>query len=647
VSAIAGIIHFNNEPIDFEQCRNVMKVLEQFPSDHIHLWQKDHTFLGCHAQWITPESIGEELPFYDYQNQLAITADAIIDNREELFDILLIEKYKRTTMTDSQIILLTYIKYGEEAPKYLIGDFAFMIWDERKQRLFGARDFSGTRTLYYSIKQYRISFSTIIKPLFTLPYNEIRLNEQWLAEYLAISGMIDAVDSSSTPYVGIKQLPPSHSISITKENVSVNRYSTLTQGSSKLVLKSQEEYVEAFQEVFQKSVDSRLRTHLNIGVQLSGGLDSGAVASFAAKTLNKEKFRPLHTFSYIPPDDFQDFTPKRLIADERPYIQSTIQHIGINNEHYLDFKGKDSFSEIDDFLNTLEMPYKFFENSFWLKGMFEEAHKENVGVLLNGDRGNFTISWGSALDYYSILFKQLKWTKLLSELNQYSKNTGGARYRHLPDIIKLGFPLFEKFFPSNDFKRPTIINLEFAKKTGVYSKLKDYGIDESGWYSNLDIYDEREKHFSDVHQWNAGNTLASKLSLRYSLWKRDPTNDLRVVKFCLSLPESQYVQNGYARALIRNSTKNYLPDEVRLNQTTRGVQGVDWVHRMKGNWKVFIQEAEELVNDELIIHYLDKNVLNQALSKVKEDFSAECAIDADYKLLMRSLILHRFIKRFN
>ena len=55
----------------------------------------------------------------------------------------------------------------------------------------------------------------------------------------------------------------------------------------------------------------------------------------------------------------------------------------------------------------MEMPYKFFENSFWLKGMFEKAHEEGIGVLLNGDRGNFTISWGSALDYYAILLKRL------------------------------------------------------------------------------------------------------------------------------------------------------------------------------------------------------------------------------------------------
>ena len=73
--------------------------------------------------------------------------------------------------------------------------------------------------------------------------------------------------------------------------------------------------------MFQKAVNARLRTHRKVGAQLSGGLDSGAVVSFAAKDLQKENKR-LHTFSYIPPDDFKDFTPKNRMADERPYIKS-------------------------------------------------------------------------------------------------------------------------------------------------------------------------------------------------------------------------------------------------------------------------------------------------------------------------------------
>ena len=128
------------------------------------------------------------------------------------------------------------------------------------------------------------------------------------------------------------------------------------------------------------------------------------------------------------------------MADERPFIKSTVQYVGNIKDHYLDFEGRNSFSEIDDFLDVMEMPYKFFENSFWFKGIFEEAHKEDIGVFLNGDRGNLSISWGSALDYYAILLKRLNGFSLFNELNHYSKNVGGNRLRRLPLLAKIAFP---------------------------------------------------------------------------------------------------------------------------------------------------------------------------------------------------------------
>ena len=69
-----------------------------------------------------------------------------------------------------------------------------MIWDEQKQSIFGARDFSGSRTLYYFHDHKRFAFSTTIEPLLTLPYVRKELNEKWLAEFLAISGVIDTAD---------------------------------------------------------------------------------------------------------------------------------------------------------------------------------------------------------------------------------------------------------------------------------------------------------------------------------------------------------------------------------------------------------------------------------------------------------------------
>ncbi|MEM4997240.1 lasso peptide isopeptide bond-forming cyclase [Priestia sp. SB1] len=646
MSAITGIYHLNKEPINIQHCRDLMMNLQKYPADNIQTWYLEKVFLGCHAQWITPESVGEKLPFYDYERQCAITSDAIIDNRKELLEKLEVEPSRQKYITDSEIILLSYYKWKEDVPKFLVGDFAFMIWDEKQQRLFGARDFSGSRTLYYHKSQEKFAFCTTIEPLLSLPFIEKKLNEQWLAEFLAISGMIDAVDSSITPYQNIEQLPPSHSILIEENNVIVKRYSYLTQGK-RLQLKSNEEYIEAFQSVFQEAVTSRLRTHKNVGAQLSGGLDSGAVVGFAVKKLQMEK-RPLHTFSYIPPKDFRDFTPKYLLADERIYIQSTVDHIGGITDHYCDFKGKDSFSEIDDFLETLEMPYKFFENSFWLKGMFEQARKEDIGVLLNGDRGNFSISWGFALEYYTLLLKRLRWFRLYQELIHYRNKVGGSRLRNLKIMARIGFPIINRMFPEGTpYTIPSLINPDFAEKMDVYNKFKEYGIDRTGWYSNSNLFNERKKHFEDIFQWNAGNTLAAKLSLRHSLWKRDPTNDIRVVQFCLSLPEGQYVQNGLDRALIRKSTENYLPDNVRLNQRIRGVQGADWVHRMIPKWDEFKNEIQHLSTNKRALEFLNGEAIQASLSKVEQVPRAEFATDPNLKFLMRCLIVSRFLQKIN
>lgn len=643
MSAITGILHFNKEPIESEQCRGLLKGLQNFPADDVQAWMKPYIFFGCHAQWITPESIGERLPYYDYERQLTITADAIIDNREELFDSLLVEKGERKNIPDSQLILLAYSKWGENVPKYLIGDFAFMIWDERNRRLFGARDFSGGRTLYYFRNQQKFAFCTTIKPLFSLSCVNKELNEQWLAEYLAISSVIDTADTSITPYKNIEQLPPAHCISVTEGKIDLTRYCTLAT-REKLKLKSNEEYVEAFQDVFQKAVNSRLRTHKQVGAHLSGGLDSSSVVSFAAKHLQHGN-KPLHTFSYIPQNNFIDYTPKYLMPNESSFIQSTVEYVPGLKAQFLTFDSKNSFSEIDDLLETVETPYKYFENSFWLKGMFEKASEEGIGVLLNGGRGNLSISWGSALDYYSTLLKKLQWVKLFRELDLYSKNAGGPRLRRIPAIGRIAFPkLYKVLEKDSSISFPILINPEFASRTRVFSKLQNYGINETGWISTSNVFEQRKQHFESLFHWNATNTLATKLSLRYGVWKRDPSNDIRVIRFCLSVPEEQYVQKGLDRALIRRATEDYLPDKVRLNQRIKGVQGADWVHRMKPCWEAFIEEANQLSKDKRVLEYMNGSLINQALLKVKEGAQCEKATDPHYRTLMRSLVVYRFLK---
>lgn len=645
MSAIAGILQMNMDPIDIKHCKNLMKDLEQYPFDDIQVWYKENLFLGCLAQWITPESMGERVPFYDYERKLVITADAIIDNREELCERLQVKKERRVSITDSQLILLSYEKWGENVPKYLVGDFAFMIWDERERKLFGARDFSGGRTLYFFRNHNQFAFCTTISPLLTLPDVKKQINEKWLAEFLAVSAVVDTVDTSTTPYKSIAQLPPAHCITVSKDNMKIKRYCNLMSGEN-LKLNSDNEYVEAFQDIFDKAVKSRMRTNKRIGAHLSGGLDSGAVVSFAAKNL-KNSDRQLHTFSYIPQKDFVDYTPKFLMPDERPLIKTTVNHIGGLVNHYLDFDGRDSFSEINDNLRILEMPYKYFENSFWMKGIFEKCNEEGIGILLNGGRGNLSISWGSALDYYSLLLKRFQWFQLLKELNLYSRNVGGARYRRLPRIIYNALPNAVKTFSKGiHYTFPSIINPDFAERTKVFESLSNYGVDKTGWLSSSNAYEQRKRHFEDVFHWNATNNFDVKFSLKYSIWNRDPTNDIRVIRFCLSIPENQYVQNGLDRALVRRATEKYLPDKVRLNYRVRGVQGSDWVHRMSRNWDNFSEELLHLSKDKKALEFLNIKTINNALPRILEGPRPERATNPDYRAMMRSLIVYRFIKQF-
>jgi asparagine synthase (glutamine-hydrolysing) len=645
MSAITGVVNFNQDHVDIEHGAGLMKALQKYPSDYVHTWNREKIFLGCHAQCITPESIEERLPYYDPERQLVITADAIIDNRQELFDRLQVEYAQRKNMPDSELILLAYRKWGEEAPKFLLGDFAFMIWDERKQLLFGARDFSGSRTLYFHRTKSRFAFCTIMEPLFTLPQIEKRLNEQWLAEFLAIPFTVDAINCSATVYENIEQIPPAHTISVVDGKVMFSRYCTLAAGEM-LKLKSNEEYEEAFRDVFQKAVTARLRTHRQVGAHLSGGLDSGSVASFAAKALGIENKR-LHTFSYVPVDDFtDDWTPKSRFSDERPYIQSTVKYVGNITDNYLDFPGLSPLSEIDDWLETMEMPYKFFENSFWLKGIYEKAHQQGIGVLLNGQRGNWTISWGPAIDYQAELMKKLKWIRLYHELKLFSINMGVGRKRVLSIVSKKAFPSVTRMLSSKKEEQfPMLINPQFAERTNILGKLQGHGFDKTD-YSHQSSYDIRKKQFEQLYSWSLNGTIGTKLSLRYSLWERDPTNDLNVIRFCLSVPEEQYVQNGLDRALIRRATVNYLPDNVRLNQRSRGVQGADGVHRMAPSWNVFINEIQQLIKDPKVSEYLNINEIKSALSKVQEAPKPEYVYEFGFRILMRSLIFSRFIKAF-
>lgn len=642
MSAIAGIVHPGGREACWEDTWRLYEGLGHIPVDTTGMWKGEEAYFSCHAQWITPESVLEKLPFYDEESGLCITADAILDNREQLADQLHLSHADLDRLSDSELILRAYRRWDEDMVSKLLGDFTFAIWDERKRKLFAARDIMGMRTLYYRLDGPRLSFCTLMGPLLGLHGVRKQLNETWLSEFLAIPEMFDSADIGSTVYQGVQQIPPAHTLTFHEGKLSLKQYHRWDEVEP-LRLKSDGEYVEAFREVFAQAVDSRLRTHRQVAAALSGGLDSGAVVGFASGTLRKQG-KQLNAYSYVPVSDFKDYTSRTLLADERPYIRSTVDHVGNIAENYLDFEGRSPLSEVDPWLEMMEMPYKYFENSFWIRGFYEKASLQNAGVLLTGARGNFTISWGPALDYYARLLRNGRWLRWIREMQQYSAHTGMPFTRIAKITGRKAYPnWFQKTSAGEAPAHPQMIHPDFAQKTGVLERLNTLIVLQGG--ARADAIKVRAQKFNNLAIANKNGAVATKCSLRYRAWERDPTSDARVVRFCLSVPIEQYVRNGTDRALVRRATSPELPDKVRLNQRVRGVQPADWLHRMIPDWKAFIAEMHDLCTDSRVAGILNTERIRAAMANIVEP-RPELASHPDLRLMMHSLIVYRFMRQF-
>ncbi|WP_127531064.1 asparagine synthase-related protein [Paenibacillus kobensis] len=640
MGAIAGIHHFLQDHIPSDESHMLTESLRDYQITLLGNWQRNNTMLVCGEQRLLSEEGYIPMPHTDESSGIVITADVILDNRDELFERLGVASGRRRTIADCELLVRAYLKWGHDCPRYLIGDFAFVIWDQREQTMFGARDLMGTRTLYFHHNAELFVFASTMKPLLSMRGVSKAVRATWLAEFMTIPLVLDCVDTRGTVYADIEQLAPSHRFIVKNGRLAISQYATL-EPEQKLKLKSDAEYEEAFRDVFAQAVKARLRSDRPVGATLSGGLDSGSVVSIASRELAKNN-KPLHTFSYIPPEDFVPWTKWTRIPDERPFINETVRNAGNIADHYLDFNGKSSLTEMDDWLDIMEMPYKFIENSFWVKGIKEYAANRGISLMLMGAGGNYSISWGDALDYYVYLLQRLRFLKFNQEIKLYARNMGVGRKRLLKLVGQRVLPQLAAASEADD-NGLQFINPDFAQATNVYERLKPYEVGIGGF--TLTIHNEREKFYDNLAIVSMQGTVATKLSLRYGVTERDPTNDPRVIRFCLSLPYDQFVKNGMDRALVRRSMDGLLPDAVRLNQRTRGVQGSDWVHRLLPSWQPFVEEIEELCSSGIMPQYVNIGHIRASLAKVRHQPKAELANDPTMRVLMRSLVIYRFLRR--
>ncbi len=557
MSVIYGIYMLNGHHIKQNLLDDMRKALQFTQPDTEALWQNEKAALGSLIRFDTPESYKEQQPIFFEDDRKVMVVNARIDNRDELCGIFGISLIHRDNYPDSHYVKLAFEKWGISATEHLIGDWSFAVYDKPSQKLYVARDHCGIMACYYYACDEFFAFSSSPKALLALKEIPKELNEFRLAQILvAWPG-----DGEQTCYQHIFNLLPGHYLTLDSAKPVKTKYWELTEQPD-LILPKEQDYYDRFLEIFTEAVKCRLRTKKQVGISLSGGLDSTSVAAIAAIELAKQN-KELFAFTSVPL--YKDYkVPKGRNGDEGELAglmakkYPNIRHFLVNAEGY------DPIECIEKAVDIFDEPMHAAANQYWIQAINDKAKEYDCNILLNGQGGNGTISWPTAK------------VKLYNQKGfKYYKHRLRLAYDSMHDF------LFDHQVYKYPFLKYSDINPEFAERLDLMKKMKEAGHDPR--FKDLVNFKKYQRNFLKNLVTNP-SPLYYLIFLNKRIANLDPTLDQRLIIYALSLPTILYNNNDYNRILITKGINNKIAPEF-YHCNLKGLQASDFIERfVKSNY---------------------------------------------------------------
>lgn len=535
MSAIAGIYHLDGQPVDRAVLEHMTDVVSHRGPDGVGHWVDGSIGLGHLQLCTTPESLHEKQPTRSRWGDHVITWDGRIDNREDLARELAPRFSVSVDSTDVDMVLAAYAMWGTDCVKHLVGDFAFALWDATLQHLFCARDPTGMRVFHYHYDGRRFVFGTEIKQLFQYPTVPCRLNELMVGLYLC--GNFG--DGETTFYQDIKRLPGGYSLVVSHQGLSAQRFWD-PDPYDEIKFKRESEYAERFRELLIEAVRCRLRSSTPVEISLSGGVDSGSVASVAGhlKRLDPGRFPRVTASSWVysHPD----------AVDESPYVRLICDRYEIPV----------TWLRVDDLWALKPAPsYGSYDEPFYLPfeamhcSALDSAKKRGTRVVLSGEGGDETSMAGNMV----YLRDWLRHLRLLSICKDIGDGTPAYRLAVLGALRRMLVPSWVRHLVGrNGVVIPPWIRADFAQRHNLAAVLRDLQprSRRTGYYLQ-----QRGRHPLFL-----GGDIRSAL---YDIEWRHPFYDSRIVEFLVRISPRIRFGGGRSKLLLRNAVSGILPDEVR------------------------------------------------------------------------------------
>lgn len=439
------------------------------------------------------------------------------------------------TTSDTEVICAAYKAYGEDFVSHLNGMFAFVIYDENKQLLFGARDRMGQKPFYYYHNGKDFEFSSQLSSI-QLYNNNLTISKKSIDYYLAWGNIPDPYSIFNE----IKKLKAGYQFTFDINSGAFNQkqYWEIDYHNKKQFKGSYSDAKAQLNELASDATKIRLFADVPVGVFLSGGIDSSLVTALASKS-STEKIK---SFSV-------KFNEKGF--DESAYADQVAKHLDTDHQ-VIECNYNEGIDLIENFSHYYDEP--FADSSAIPSMLLSKYTKEEVTVALSGDAGDESFIGYARYDWIRRVNKlqkaPLSIRKLAAPLLGMAPN---VRLKTVSNIIKHSNTNEAYLFAMTGTNHSWIKNTEYL-----------YDLDETKYleHNNKNLY-ERVSDFDlkTYLNWDI-NTKVDRASMAYSLEVRAPLQDYRIIEFARSLPTEYKYVNGVMKRILKDILYEYVPKEI-------------------------------------------------------------------------------------
>lgn len=578
---ISGIVNKNQDKVQKYEIQKINDLIShRGPDDEGFYFEKNFAFGHRRLSILDLSSDGHQ-PMH-YLDKYTITYNGEVYNYLEIKEELIKYGYSFHSKTDTEVILASYDKWGEDCVHRFNGMWAFCIYDKEKEILFCSRDRFGVKPFYYTEIDNKFIFGSEIKQL--LEFHKYRfVNKKILMDYLVI-GLED--HNNETFFENIFKLQGSHNLiyDLKKNIFEIKRYYDI---KNKEINLDENSSISMYQTKLNDSISLRLRSDVKVGTCLSGGLDSSSIAALASKIYKKdsnEKFMAIHAKS------------SEINSDESIFAKE------VANNSNLDLNiiepTKDEFiNSINDVIYTQEEP--FGGPSIFMQYFVMKKSKEiECTVLLDGQGGDETLVGYER--YYPSYLMSLGLFDLIKGFFNSSKNSKLSKKQ-----LFAYFVYFTKY--KVRIKRLKIKNSFIKNK---YFDLVSFDILEKNSKNYLDLF---ELQHQEIFYTQMPHLLRyeDRNSMRHSIETRLPFIDYTLVETALSIPNKYKIKDGWTKYILRKTIDKLLPNNIVWRKNKFGFEAPtkSWLESIDNEIIRSVNESKIInkISDSINFNKLDLN----------------------------------------